>query len=133
MRVALVALMVGALGCGRFGFDARPPGDGGGDGQPDASGDGSVPMATCVPATATGTVIHVDAASGADANPGTTSRPVATITRGLALAPQGGTVLVEPGAYTAEPMSEIRYEGKNVKLLSAQRYRASFPRIECFT
>lgn len=131
MRGALIALVVAALGCGRVGFDARPPGDGGpGDGPP---GDGSMPVATCVPTAPTATVIHVDETMGDDARNGTAGNPVRTITRGLALATPGSTVIVEPGAYDAEPMGEIRFEGRDVRLISAQRYRASFPRIECFT
>ena len=129
MRGALVALVVVASACGRFGFDTRPPGDGGAD---DGS-DGGVPMATCMTQVPTGTVIHVDATKGNDANNGSGASPVQTITRGLALAPQGATVLVEPGTYSAEPMNEIKFDGKDIKLVSAQRYRASFPRIECFT
>ena len=59
------------------------------------------------PTPSTGTTIFADAAHGSDANPGTLSRPVATLARAVALvraaAPakigHGGTVLLRAGTY----------------------------------
>ena len=130
MRGVLIALVAGPLGCGRVGFDARATGDSGTDGD---APDGSLPVASCTPPVPTGTVIHVDAVAGDDARNGTAGNPVRTITRGIALAPAGSTVLVQPGDYSAEPGSEVQFDSRqDVALISAQRYRARFPRIECF-
>jgi hypothetical protein len=125
----MIALVVGALGCGRLGFDARPAGDGG----PADTGDGSIPVASCVPTVPSGMVIHVDAQAGSDANTGGMGSPVRTITRGIALAPPGSSLLVQPGDYNAEPGNEVQFDSlSDVRIISAQRYRARVPRIECF-
>jgi hypothetical protein len=132
--VLFVGLVTAALGCGRFGFDARPA-DGGGiddDGSPDALGDGTVPIATCARTQPSGMVIHV-ATTGSDTNPGTATQPVRTISHGLLLLPPaGGTVLVAAGVYLTEPNGEVNTDLSDVRILSETPYGAQIPRFECF-
>ncbi len=46
-----------------------------------------------------GRVIHVSVADGSDTNAGTSSHPIRSIQRGIALARPGDTVLIAPGVY----------------------------------
>ncbi|HEX5064030.1 MAG TPA: right-handed parallel beta-helix repeat-containing protein [Kofleriaceae bacterium] len=100
----------------------------------DGSTDGSVPL-TCTGRTPiTGQTWWV-ATTGNDSNAGTQASPVATITKAVTLASAtGGTVVVTPGAYTAEPGGELTImTTKPLRVVSEQRYRASVPRIVCQT
>lgn len=132
--VGVVAAL--ALGCGRFGFDPRPTRDGGGDDSGDGGGSDGPPAdaaaldASCQHAPVSGTAIYVSPA-GLDSNPGTSTSPVATVTRAHMLASANTTIVVRAGNYTAEPNNEIDIDKTNIRLISEPIYAARVPRISC--
>src|SRR5262249_12983922 len=46
--------------------------------------------------------VYVDRATGSDLNPGSPTAPVATVTQAIALATNGGRILIRPGSYGSD-------------------------------
>lgn len=62
-----------------------------------------------LPTPASASNIYVSATTGSDSNPGTSSAPVQTISRGISLATAGDTVYISPGTYR----ENIKLNSKN--------------------
>ncbi len=76
------------------------------------------------------TMLHVNAATGSDENPGTADAPLRTISRALSrlLTEEGGTVLVAPGRYDASVGESFPlYVPNNVALLGDAATRGLGP------